>query len=184
MFRPDFNAQFLVRVAGSPAQWAGPLRSALGDMDSAAAIEIRPLADAAAGALFPIRVASGFLGAFSLLGLLLAMIGLYGSVSYAVGRRTREWGIRSALGASRSRIVWTALREAVGVLLCGAIVGMPLALAAIRPIRDLLPAGVDPWATGPFLAIVALLFATGVAASWIPARRAAGIQPSVALRQD
>jgi len=93
-FMPDFNSQLLVRVAGSPGNWIEPLRSALGEVDRTAALDIRPLAEAAAGALFPLRVATGFVGSFSVLGVALALIGLYGSVSYAVGRRTREFGIR------------------------------------------------------------------------------------------
>jgi putative ABC transport system permease protein len=183
-FKPDFNAQLLVRVAGNPSQWIEPLRGALGEVDRTAALDVRPLEEAAAGALFPMRVATGFLGSLSSLGLALSLIGLYGSVSYAVGRRTREFGIRAALGAPRSKIVWTAVRDGVSILACGAIIGIPLALLTIRPLADLFPAGVNPWHPGPFLGITFLLLATGAAAAWIPARRAARIDPSVALRQD
>jgi predicted permease len=184
MFTPEFNAQFLIRAAGDPAQWMEPLRRALGDIDPAAALDIRPLAEAAAGALFPMRVAAGFLGAFSLLGMSLALVGLHGSLSYAVGRRTHELGIRAALGASRARIMWTAVRDGIAVLGCGTIVGVPLALASIRPLVALIPDGVNPWAPLPLIGIVALLLATGALASWIPARRAAAVQPSMALRED
>jgi ABC-type antimicrobial peptide transport system permease subunit len=184
LFRPEFNAQLLVRVTGSPGNWIEPLRSALGEVDRTAALDIRPLAEAAAGALFPLRVATGFVGSFSVLGVAIALIGLYGSVSYAAGRRMREFGIRAVLGASRSRIVWTAVRDGIAVLVCGAIIGVPLALLAIRPLIDLIPAAVNPWAPAPFIGVVLLLLATGAMASWIPARRAAKIQPSIALRQD
>jgi putative ABC transport system permease protein len=183
-FRPDFNAQLLVRVSGSPGNWIGPLRSALGEVDRTAALDIRPLAEAAAGALFPLRVATGFVGSFSVLGVALALVGLYGSVSYAVGRRTREFGIRAALGASRSSIVWTAVRDGIAVLTFGAIVGVPLSLLAIRPLTDLIPDGVNPWAPAPFIGSVLLLLAIGFIASWIPAHRAARTQPFLALRQD
>jgi ABC-type antimicrobial peptide transport system permease subunit len=184
LFKPDFNAQLLVRVAGNPSQWIEPLRSALAEVDRTAALDVRPLDEAAAGALFPMRVAAGFLGSLSGLGLALSLIGLYGSVSYAVGRRTREWGIRAALGASRSMIVRTALRDGVSILACGTIIGVPIALLAIRPLADLFPAGVNPWSPRPFLGVTLLLLATGDAATWIPARRAANIDPSTALRQD
>jgi putative ABC transport system permease protein len=183
-FKPEFNAQLLIRVAGNPSQWIEPLRSALGEVDRTAALDIRPLEEAAAGALFPMRVATGFVGSLSGLGLAMALAGLYGSVSYAVGRRTRELGIRAALGASRRRIVWTALRDGIAVLACGAIIGVPLAFLAIRPLVDLLPAGVNPWDAAPLLGGMLLLLATGAAAAWIPARRAAKIDPSTALRQD
>jgi predicted permease len=184
MFTPEFNAQFVIRVAGAPAQWVEPLRRALGDVDRTAALDIRPLAEAAAGALFPMRVAAGFLGSFSLLGISLALVGLYGSLSYAVGRRTHELGIRAALGASRTRIMWTAVRDGIAVLGCGTIVGLPLALALIRPLVDSIPDGVNPWAPLPLLEIVALLLATGALASWLPARRAAAVQPWMSLREE
>jgi putative ABC transport system permease protein len=184
LFRPEFNAQLLVRVAGSPDNWIEPLRNALSEVDRTAALDIRPLGDAAAGALFPLRVATGFVGSLSVLGVALALIGLYGSVSCAVGRRTREFGIRAALGASRSVIVWAAVRDGIAVLVWGAIIGVPLALLAIRPLIDLIPAGVNPWAPAPHIGVVLLLLATGAMASWIPARRAAKMHPSVALRQD
>jgi putative ABC transport system permease protein len=184
LFKPEFNAQLLVRVAGIPAQWIEPLRRALGDVDRSAALDIRPLEEAEAGALFPMRVAAGFVGSLSSLGLALALVGLYGSVSYAVGRRTRELGIRSALGASKGRIVWTALRDAIAVAGFGAVIGVPLAALLIHPLVDLIPSGVDPWDPAQFLGIMLLLLATGAAATWIPARRAAKIEPSMALRQD
>jgi predicted permease len=183
-FRPEFNGQLLVRVSGRAGNWIGPLRSALGELDRTAALDIRPLSEAAAGALFPLRVATGFVGSSSVLGVGLALVGLYGSVSYAVGRRTREFGIRAALGATRSSIVWTAVRDGIAVLMCGATIGVPLSLLAIRPLTDLIPDGLDPWAPAPVIGVVLLLLVTGFVASWIPAQRAARIQPSLALRQD
>jgi ABC-type antimicrobial peptide transport system permease subunit len=183
-FEPDFNTQLLVRVAGNSAQWIEPVRSALAAVDLTAALDVRPMERAVAGALFPMRVASVFVGSLSGLGLALALVGLYGSVSYAVGRRTREMGIRAALGASRGRIVWAALRDGVGVLICGAMVGIPLAVSAIRPLADLIPDGVNPWDLAWFSAVTLLLLATGCAAAWVPARRAARVDPSIALRQE
>ncbi len=184
LFRPDFNAQLLVRVAGNPTLWIEPLRNALGAIDGTAALDVRSLEEAVGGAMFPMHVATGFLVSLSSLGLALSLIGLYGSVSYAVGRRTREFGIRAALGASRQRIVQTALRDGVAVVACGVVLGAPLALSVIRPLVDLFPAGFNPWAPAPLLEVVLLLFATSAAAIWIPARRAARVDPSMALRQE
>jgi putative ABC transport system permease protein len=183
-FKPDFNAQLLVRVAGNPSKWMEPLRNALGQVNGTAALDVRPLEEAAAGALFPMRVATGFLASLGGLGLVLSLIGLYGSVSFAVGRRTREFGIRAALGASQRRIVRIALRDGIAVLAYGAGIGLPLALLAIRLLVDLLPAGVDPWDPASFLGVILLLLATGTAAAWIPARRAATVAPAMALRQE
>ena len=130
------------------------------------------------------RVATGFVGSLSALGLMLALLGLYGSVSYAVRRRTRELGIRAALGASRQRIVWTALQDGIVIVACGAGIGIPLALLTIRPLVDLFPPGVNPWDPTAFMGVIVLLLATGITAIWIPARRAANIDPSMALRHD
>jgi predicted permease len=183
-FTPYADSQLLVRVAGNPAQWIEPLRDALGEVDMVSALDLRPLSDATAGAIFPMRVAAGFVGSLSGLGLLLVLAGLYSSVSYATRRRTREMAIRAAVGATRATILWTAIRDGVAVLACGVVAGLPLAVAAIRPLTDILPDGVAPWDAGMFLAVAALLLATGAGAAWIPARSAAGVDPSLALRQE
>jgi predicted permease len=183
-FKPDFNTELLVRVAGKSAQWIEPLRGALAEVDLTAALDVRPIEEAVAGAMFPMRVASVFVGSLSGLGLVLSLVGLYGSVSYAVSRRTREMGIRAALGASRSRIVWAALRDGVAVLTFGTIAGIPLAISAIRPLVDLIPEGVNPWDSAWFSAVALMLLVTGCAAAWIPAQRVAQMDPSIALRQD
>ncbi len=183
-YTPDFNGQLLVRVSGNPAQWVEPLRTAMAAADPTPALDIRPMRDAVAGALFPIQVAAAFVGSFSGIGLLLALVGVYGSVSYAVSRRTREMGIRSALGATRARIVWTALREAAIVLAAGSLLGLLFALVAVRPLADLVPDGVDPNDPKLFATVLGALLVTGLSAAAIPATRAATIDPSTALRED
>jgi len=160
------------------------VRNALSQVEPTAALQVRPMQEAAAGAMFPLRVASGFVGSMSVLALLLALVGLYASVSDAVSRRTRELGIRAALGATQSRILWIAIRDGLAVLGSGTILGISLALAAILPLVDLLPSGVNPWNPAVFSAIVFLLLSTGAIAAWIPARRAAGVDPIAALRQE
>ena len=130
------------------------------------------------------RMAAGFVGSMSGVGLLLALSGLYSSVSYAAKRRTREMAIRVAVGATRSGIVWAAVRDGVAVLACGVAVGIPLAVAVIRPLTGILPDGLDPWNPVTFVAVVLVLLATEVAAAWIPARSAANVDPSFVLRQD
>ena len=184
LYTPDYNGQLLVRVAGDARQWIEPLRGALSEVDDASALDVRPLRDAVEGAMFPMQVASGFVGSLSCLGLVLALVGLYGSVSYAVGRRTREMGIRAALGATRARIVLCALRDGMVVVVCAVLVGLALAMAAIRPLVDLLPAGVNPWDPLMFAGVGVFVVATGTVAALIPARRAADVDPSVALREE
>ncbi|SPE37389.1 conserved membrane hypothetical protein [Candidatus Sulfopaludibacter sp. SbA6] len=183
-FTPYADAQLLVRIAGNPMQWIQPLRNALAEVDAVSALDVRPLSDATAGAIFPMRVAAGFVGSLSGLGLLLILTGLYSSVSYATRRRTREMAIRAAVGATRSTILWTAMQDGVAVLACGVVVGLPLAVAAIRPLTDILPDGVDPWDPAMFAAVGVLLLAAGAAAAWIPAMSAAGVDPLLALRQE
>jgi putative ABC transport system permease protein len=184
LFTPYADSQLLIRIAGNPALWIKPLRDALAEVDKVKTVDIRPLSDATAGAIFPMRVAAGFVGSMSGLGLLLALTGLYGSVSYATRRRTREMAIRAALGATRSKILSTAIRDGVAVLAFGALLGLPLAVGAIRPLTGILPDGVNPWDPVMFAAVGFLLLATGVAAAAIPAQAAANVDPSLALRQE
>jgi ABC-type lipoprotein release transport system permease subunit len=81
-------------------------------------------------------------------------------------------------------ILWTAIRDSMTVLFCGVAVGLPLAVAAIRPLTDILPDGVDPWSIGMFAAVALLLLSVGAGAAWIPALEAANVDPSFALRQE
>ena len=143
--------------------------------------------DAVEGAMMPMRIATGLVGglsSLSSLGLVLALVGLYGTVSYAVGRRTREMGIRAALGATRAGIVWTALRDAMGVVAVGIFSGLACAIVAIRPLVDLLPAGLDPWDARMFAGIAAIVLVTCAMAALVPARRAAHVDPAVASRDS
>ncbi len=183
-FTPFSLAQLLVATSGRGAQWVQPLRSTLADVDSAAAVEVRPLAEAAAGALFPMRIAASFAGSLAGIGLLLVLTGLYSSISYATRRRKREMAIRAAIGANRVTIVRSAMSDAGSVLACGVVVGLPLALAAIRPLTDILPDDVNPWSIGMFAAVVLVLLAVGAGAAWLPARDAANVDPALALREE
>ncbi len=183
-YTPDYNGQFLVRVAGDPAQWSEPLRRALAGVDAAAALDIRPLRDAVAGALFPLRMATLFVASIGGAGMVLALAGVYGSVSYAVSRRTREFGIRAALGATRGRILWTALRDGALLLGGGAAAGLWVAISAIRPLVELLPDGVDPWDPRLFAATGLALIGAGLLGAVLPARQAARVDCLAALRQD
>lgn len=183
-FTPYQDTQMMIRTAGDAAHWIQPLRDMLTRSETGSALDVRPLSEAAAGAIFPMRVAAGFVGSMSAAGLLLALCGLYSSIAYATKRRTREMAIRIAVGAGRGAILWTAVRDGVSLLGCGIAAGVPLAAAAIRPLKDLLPDGLDPWNPLMFAACVLVLLATGAAAAWIPARSAAGVDPSSVLRHD
>ncbi|MCU1234243.1 MAG: hypothetical protein JWP63_2210, partial [Candidatus Solibacter sp.] len=148
------------------------------------ALDIRPLRDAVAGALLPMRIAAAFVASIGANGLVLALVGVYGSVSYAVSRRTREFGIRSALGATRARILWTALRDGALLLTAGTMVGLGFAISAVHPLVDLLPDGVDPWDPRLFAAAAMALIASGILGAAIPARRSAKVDCVTALREE
>ena len=182
VYTPQFNAQFIARAAGNPASWIGPIGRALAGGD--ATLEIRPMSDAVAGAIFPMRMAAAFVGSLGTLGLALALVGIYGSVAYAVSRRTREMGIRAALGATEARLLATAAREAACLTLAGVAAGVPLALSAVRPLANLMPDGLNPWDPRLFAAAAAVLIATSLAAAAMPARRAARADPAQALRTE
>lgn len=183
-FTPYTDTQMIIRSAGDAAYWIQPLREMLTRSEADSALDVRPLSDAAAGAIFPMRVAAAFVGSMSTAGLLLALCGLYSSVSYATKRRTREMAIRVAVGAGRGAILWTAVRDGLSVLGCGIAAGLPLAIAAIRPLKDLLPDGLDPWNPMMFAACTLAVLITGAVAAWIPARSAARVDPSSVLRNE
>jgi ABC-type antimicrobial peptide transport system permease subunit len=130
------------------------------------------------------RIAATFAGSLAGIGLLLVLTGLYGSVSYATRRRRREMAIRAAIGATRSKILRTAIGDGIAVLASGVAAGVPLAAAAIRPLTDILPDGVDQWSIGMFALVALIPLAVGTGAAWIPAWEAANVAPALALREE
>jgi ABC-type antimicrobial peptide transport system permease subunit len=134
-------------------------------------------------ATLPQRVAAALLGVCSALALLLASVGLYGVVAYAVGRRTREIGIRAALGARRSAVVGMILKGSMHFVVAGLAIGMVLALVAARAVESLI-GGVSATDPIPLLAAPLLLMAAALTASYLPARRAARVAPTEALRHE
>jgi len=120
---------------------------------------------------------------FGILGAALALVGIYGLISYAVARRTREIGIRMSAGAQRSDVLWLFLREATLLVGVGMLIGMPLALELSRFLRTLLyqESTSDPVAVA---ATLGLLLLGGLSAAFLPARRATRVDPVQALRYD
>jgi macrolide transport system ATP-binding/permease protein len=129
------------------------------------------------------RSSAWLVSSFAALALLLGVVGLYGVIAYSVSRRTREIGVRMALGAQRGTVCSLILREAAWLTSAGVAAGLALSLAAATLMRKLL-FGVQPW-DAPTLAIVAaVLAASAMLASYIPARRAASVNPVDALRAE
>ncbi|MGH7711163.1 MAG: ABC transporter permease [Gemmatimonadaceae bacterium] len=178
---PD-GVQLMVRTAGEPrALIARVRREILAAAPTWQALNPRTMDDQIAASLLPQRVAAGALWLFGLVALLLAAVGLYGVIAYSVTTRTREIGVRIALGAQRGDVVRSVVRESLTLVALGALLGVPAAWATTRLISGFL-LGVtssDPLAYG--VAIVVLAAVT-LAASWLPARRASRVDPIVAFK--
>ena len=133
--------------------------------------------------LMPARIAAAMLGSFGLLAVVLAATGVYGMLAYAISRRTREIGIRVAIGAQRGNILGLVLRRAAMIVASASIAGAGLALALGRFFTPILY-GVSPKDPMTYLLALALMATIGLIASYVPTRRALGIDPAVALRDE
>jgi putative ABC transport system permease protein len=123
------------------------------------------------------------LGAFAVLGLILASVGIYGVVSYSVSQRTHEIGVRMALGAERRDLLKLVLGQVLGSALIGAGIGMAASLAITRLLQTML-FGVKPTDPATFFLVGLLIVGVALLASYVPARRAIKVDPIVALRYE
>ncbi|MGB6783245.1 MAG: FtsX-like permease family protein, partial [Terracidiphilus sp.] len=173
-----------VRTQAAPGALIPELQRTLHQANPHLAVgEFSTMADAVEDSISAQKLAAGVIGSFSALVLLITMAGLYGLLSFLVARRSREIGIRMALGADRGRVVAMVMRQTLLLLGAGTLAGIGLALAAGRLLQRFL-FGVrasDPWTIA--LAPLALL-ACGFLASLVPARRAAAVNPVDALRAE
>jgi macrolide transport system ATP-binding/permease protein len=179
--------RLFVRASGDPAPLVADVRNAIRALDPSLPIfDARTLNEHMQVAVFAQRMAANLLGAMGVLALLLAAIGLYGVMAYAVSQRTQEMGIRLALGASPSSLLNMVVGQGMKLTLVGLAIGLTLALAAfgsIGAVRTLLP-GISPLDPVTFIAVPALLAAIAFVATWIPAKRAGRVDPVIALRVD
>jgi ABC-type antimicrobial peptide transport system permease subunit len=140
--------------------------------------------NALAMALLPSQAGALVLGSMGLLGLTLAAIGLYGVLLYAVSRRIREIGLRVALGATPGRILRLVLQQSLVLAGSGTVLGLALAVFAVRPLAMFLIPGIQPSDPINFLAVAAVLGVVALAATISPAVRALRVNPVDALRHD
>jgi ABC-type antimicrobial peptide transport system permease subunit len=174
----------VVHTMGNPAMLFEPLRRQVYALDPAMAIyNEETMEEHIRTAFFLPHLAAALFGVFGFIGLVLATTGLYGVMSYAVSRRTREIGIRMALGARRSAVEQLFLRQ--GLVLTGIAIGLgwPAAWMASRVVRSFLY-GVEPHDTTTFAVVPVALAAVAMLACWVPARRAARVDPAETLRAE
>jgi len=174
-----------VRTEGDPAAMTGAIREQLRKLDP----DVAPLSVvtfrtvvSSQGLFFP-RVTAVLVGAFGLVALSLAVVGLYGVVSFMVGRRTQEIGVRIALGAQRGRIMRMVLANGVFLVVIGLVIGGIVAFLA-TPLMSGLLLDTNPRDPAIFFGIAAVLITATLAASWIPARRATRVNPMDTLRSE
>jgi putative ABC transport system permease protein len=183
---PSTYLSYMVRTAGLPVAFVGAARAALQEMDPALPmIQPQSLEEVTnqSPSVFLRRYPSYLIGCFAALALTLASVGLYGLISHMVLQRTREIGIRVALGAQRGDIMRMVLQQGIRATLAGVAIGVISGLALTRLLSSLLY-GVKPGDWFTFLSVALLLIAVAVAACSIPARRAMRVDPIVALRYE
>jgi predicted permease len=171
-----------VHAAGSLAQVVAELRREIQPL-TGGTIRIRPLTAQVERTLVQERLVATLAASFGALALIMACIGLYGLLAYTVTRRTREIGIRMALGAERARVLRLMLRHAVHLLIFGIALGLPAAWLASRWIATLL-FGLTPTDPATILLAAAVLSAFALLAGFLPALRASRVDPTVALRYE
>lgn len=182
--QPQRAMTFAVRTEGDPGAFAAAVRSAVATVDRSVPIsDVRTQTDQIDQATRQERLFAALVSGFALLALLLACLGIYGTLAYRVTRRRPEIGLRVALGATRREVVALILRESIGPVVIGAIVGLSAAAAAVRVVRSML-FGVTPEDALSIGFALLLLVGCALVAALIPAARAARIEPMMALRQE
>jgi len=178
------ETNFVVRTNGDAAALAPAMRRAIASADSTqTASDIRPIDELVAGSLAGRRLIVDMLAAFAALALVLAVVGIYGLISYVTAQRTNEVGIRMALGAQRFDVIRLVMTDVLGWLLIGLGIGIALSFAADRLLRESFP----DFGSGIFASLalaVVVLLGVGVLAALVPAGKAASIEPVQALRTE
>jgi predicted permease len=188
-YRPNAQQElrfmhYVVRGNVDPLALATQIRNAVHSFDGMVPVaELRSLGDIFSDSTETSRVVTLLLACFAALGVALGAVGIYGVISYSVGQRTRELGIRAALGAVEQRITVMIVREGVRTTAIGLFLGAAIALAAGRSLESLL---FEVNAADPriYLVVVGALLLVAMTASYVPARRAARVDPLVALRGE
>jgi putative ABC transport system permease protein len=189
VYSPDLEdmgdaMSFVIRVTGEPASLISAVRTVVAEVEPNQALyNMMTMEQRLANTTTSRRLNTALLGSFAAVALLLAVVGIYGVMSYAVTQRTREIGLRMALGAQPDNVMRFVMGQGMRVVLIGAGLGLVGALALARVLRSLL-FEVRPTDPATFVCVTLLLSAVALLACYVPARRAARIDPMVALRQE
>jgi predicted permease len=173
-----------VRTAGDPRAMMSSVRDAVRSVDATVPVfDVKTMEEQLLVALLPARLAGTLLGAFGLLALLLASVGIYGVMAYSVVQRTREIGVRRALGAQTTNVMRLILGEGLRLAAIGLAIGLAAAVALTRFAASLLY-GVTPTDPLTFAGAIGILTAAALVACYIPALRALRVDPVTALRYE
>ena len=180
----EVDARVSVRVKGDPESMLPMLDREVHRVDPDVPIaETITLPMQIAGGIRSLRITASFVSFAALLSVLLSAIGLYGAMAFSVSRRTKEIGIRMAVGAKPQQVLGMVIREGMTVALVGAASGVGLAIASTGVVRHLLY-GSGSGDTTVYAGAAAVVACVGLFACWIPARRAASVEPLSALREE
>jgi macrolide transport system ATP-binding/permease protein len=171
----------LVRVDGEPGKFLPVVRKTLGAVDPSIEFDVRTMTEVMDFQMLPLRLASYGAATLGLLGLILASIGIYGVMAYTVSQRTREFGIRMALGADRGHVLWMNLRDGLRLIGIAVAGGLVVAFAFSRVMRAML-FQIDASDPVTFVVAPAVLSAVGILAIYFPSRKATRVDPNIALR--
>jgi predicted permease len=196
IYREDMNLAFYVRTRGEPDYVLSTLRAQARDIDpNVVVFDAAPLKEYIGASLYPQKIAASLMTVLGSIALLLAAVGLYSVMAYSVAQRTQEIGVRMALGAQRSHVLLMVIRQGLALTSVGLIVGAVLAIGLARVVSSVSVTGgamgvgeklIGAGANNPVVYLAAAVFLCAVAtlASWLPARRAAAIDPMNALRAE
>jgi predicted permease len=192
--KPRTTPSLLIRTTGSPLPYIAIIRKEVAILGPQEVCQIRTVADRVADLFYPQWAITTILNLFGLVGLLLCVMGLYSVMAYGVKQRTRDIGIRMALGAQGHHVIKSVLFKGGMISLVGIGLGLGQSLVVIRLMEILLPGlqkwnqfmlhGIDLWAPSTFIVMPLLVICTALLACYIPARRAARIDPMEALRYE